>query len=145
MARYSVGMTASIAGTSLRPIMGLLNTASVTGIIREIGLFNTTTTECVYKVVRITGGTAGADQTEIRLRRAAPAASCVAKAGWTADATVDEDTGYRMELGAAKGSGAILTFGAEGLETHDVGTTKGIGLIPTGTGQICEVYFIWDE
>lgn len=145
MARYSCGMTASIAGTSVRPNFGLLNTGSVTGVLREVGIFNTTSTACAYKLVRITGGTAGADQTEMRLRRTAPAASCVAKAGWTADATVDEDLGYRVQLGAAVGSGAILTFGAEGLETHDVGTTKGIGLIPIGTGQICEVYFIWDE
>lgn len=145
MARYSSGMTATIAGTSVRPIFALLNTAAVTGIVREIGLFNTTSTACVYRLVRITGGTAGTAQTESRHRRAAPAASCDARAGWTADATVDEDTGYRIELGAATGSGAILTFGDEGMETHDVGTTKGIGLVPVGTGQICEVYFTWDE
>lgn len=146
MARYTCGMTATIAGTSLRPVFALLNTASVSGIIREVGVFNTTTTECVYKLVRFTGGTAGADQSEIKHRRTAPAASLTAKAGWTADASsVDDDCLARFELGAAKGSGFVATFGAEGVESHDVGTTKGIGLIPSGTGQIVEVYFIWDE
>jgi hypothetical protein len=145
MARYSSGMTATIAGTSLRPIFGLLNAAAVTGVVREIGIFNTTSTSCVYRLVRLTGGTAGADQTEAKLQRDTPTASCVAKAGWTADATIDEDLGYRAVLGAAAGSGTIWTFGADGLETHDVGTTKGIGLVPVGTGQICEVYLVWDE
>lgn len=145
MARYSSGMTAAGAGTSLRPIFGLLNTASVTGLIREVGIFNTTTTACTYRLVRFTGGTAGADQTESKLQRDTPTASCVAKGLWTADATIDEDLGYRAVLGAAAGSGTIWTFGADGLETHDVGTTKGIGLVPVGTGQVCEVYFVWDE
>ena len=138
-------MTATIAGTSVRPIFGLLNTATVSGQLREVGLFNTTATACTYRLVQITGGTAGADQVERRHRRNAPAASCVAKAGWTADVTtVDEDLGYRMVLGAAIGSGAVLTFGGDGVEAG-LGTTVGLGLIPVGTGQVCEVYLVWDE
>jgi hypothetical protein len=46
--------------------------------------------------------------------------------------------GIRADLGAAIGAGAILTFGDNGLE-HAVGATKGIGLIPIGTGQVVEV------
>jgi hypothetical protein len=144
MARYSGGMTAAGAGTSLRPVLGLLSTASVTGVLREIALFNTTATACVYRVVRFTGGTAGADQAEAPHRENAPAASCVLKGLWTADATIDQDLGYRIQIGAAIGSGGIFTMGVEGLETF-VGSTKGIGLIPVGTGQVCEVYFAWDE
>lgn len=145
MARYSSGMTATIAGTTVRPIFGLLSTASVAPVLREVGVFNTTATSCIYRLVSFTGGTAGADQVERKHRRAAPAATCVAKAGWTADVTsVDEDTGYRAILGAAIGSAAILTFGAEGLE-NPVGSTIGWGLIPVGTGQLTEVYFVWDE
>lgn len=144
MARYSSGMTATIAGTTVRPIFGLLNTATVSGQLREVGLFNTTATACTYRLVQITGGTAGADQVERRHRRNAPAASCLTKAGWTADATVDEDLGYRMVLGAAIGSGAVLTFGGDGVEAG-LGATVGIGLVPVGTGQVCEVYLVWDE
>jgi hypothetical protein len=145
MARYSCGMTATIAGTSVLPNFALLNTAAVSGIVREVGLFNTTATACAYRLVRFTGGTAGAEQTEVKHRRSAPAAIVVPRAGWTATATIDEDLGYRLQLGAAVGSAAILSFGAEGIETHDLGTTKGIGFVPIGTGQICEVYFVWDE
>jgi hypothetical protein len=145
MARYTSGMTATIAGTANRPIFAVLNAAAVSGLVREIAIYNTTTTGCVYKVVKFTGGTAGTGQTEGKHRHRAPAASCAAVAGYTADVTtIDEDTGIRAAVPGSIGAGVILTFGDNGLE-HDVGTTKGIGLIPVGTGQVCEVAFTWDE
>lgn len=144
MARYSSGMTTTIAGTALRPVFALLNAAASSGLVREFHLFNTTTTACAFKVVKFTGGTAGAGQVEAKFRANAPAAVCAVVAGYTADVTIDEDTGIRAELGAAVGSGVILPFGDNGLE-HGVGATKGIGLIPIGTGQILEVAVIWDE
>jgi len=144
MARYCAGMTAAGAGTSLRPIIGLLSTASVTGCIRMIGIWNTQGIACAYKVVSFTGGTAGAAQVEHKYRVNAPPALCTAFGLWTADATIVEDTGYRVQAGAAVGSGAMFPFGDNGLETA-VGSTAGIGLIPIGTGQVCEVYIEWDE
>lgn len=145
MARYSAGGTATIAGTSARPIFGLLNTAAVTALVREIGLYNTTTTECVFKLVKFTGGTAGADVTESPFRANGPASICQAKAGWTADTSaIDVDMGLRIGCPAAKEGGAILTFGENGLE-HALGTTKGVGMIPVGTGQVVDWYVIWDE
>lgn len=144
MARYSAGMTAAGAGTTVRPILGILSTASISPVLREVALWNTTATACTYRLVNFTGGTAGTGQTERKHRRNAPAASCLVSGLWTADATVGEDTGYRAVLGAAIGSGAILTFGAEGLEA-ELGSTSGLGLVPVGTGQVCEVMFTWDE
>jgi hypothetical protein len=51
-------------------------------------------------------------------------------------------------LGAAIGSGVIWTFGGGvtgGLVIPNT-TGDGIGLIvATGTGQICDVSFTWDE
>ena len=144
MARYSAGMTAAGAGVAARPIFGLLSTAAITPVLREVGVFNTTATSCVYRLVNFTAGTAGTGQTERRHRWRSAAADCLAFGLWTADATIGEDTGYRAVLGAAIGSGAILTFGAEGLE-GELGATAGLGLVPVGTGQVCEVYFVWDE
>lgn len=144
MARYSAGMTAAGAGTSVRPILGILSTASISPVLREVGIFNTTATSCVYRLVNFTAGTAGTGQTERKHRRNSATASCAVSGLWTADATIGEDTGYRAVLGAAVGSGAILTFGAEGLEA-ELGSTSGLGLVPVGTGQVCEVYFVWDE
>lgn len=144
MARYSAGMTAAGAGTSVRPIFGLLSTAAISALVREIACWNTTATACAFKVVRFTGGTPGADQVESKHRPNSPAASCIAKGLWTADATIVEDTGYRMQLGDAIGAAGILTFGDNGLETA-LGATAGIGLVPIGTGQVVEVYLAWDE
>jgi hypothetical protein len=137
-------MTAAGAGTTVRPILGILSTATISPVLREVALWNTTTTACTYRLVNFTAGTAGTGQTERKHRRNAPAASCLVSGLWTADATIGEDTGYRMVLGAAIGSGAILTFGAEGLEA-ELGSTSGLGLVPVGTGQVCEVMMTWDE
>ena len=146
MARYSAGMTATGAGTSVRPIFALTgSTATFAGVLREIGLFNTTATSCVYRLVTFTGGTAGAATVNTHKHRPIyPTAIATPKSLWTADATIVTDCGYRMVLGAAIGSGAILTFGEEGL-AGDLGTTAGIGLVPVGTGQVCEAYLVWDE
>jgi len=138
-------MTAAGAGTTVRPIFGILCTASVAPQLREIGLFNTTAVACTYRLVQVTGGTPGATVTAFAQRATALGTpTCLAKQLWTADATVNADTGYRMVLGAAVGSGAILTFGADGISCP-VGATIALGLVPVGTGQVCEVSFVWDE
>lgn len=138
-------MTAAGAGTTVRPILGILATASVAPALREVALFNTTATACTYELVEVTGGTAGATVTAWSHRRSSLATpTCLAKQLWTADATVTAKTGYRMVLGAAVGSAAILTFGLDGLSI-DVGSTIALGLVPIGTGQVCEVYMAWDE
>lgn len=145
MARYSAGMTAAGAGTTVRPIFGILATAAVTPQLREIALFNTTAVACTYRLVQVTGGTPGATVTAYPQRNDALATpTCLAKQLWTADATVNSDTGYRMVLGAAIGSGAILTFGSDGVSCA-VGATIALALVPVGTGQVCEVTFVWDE
>ena len=143
MARYSTRFTASGAGTSLRPVGALLSTATVTPILRQLAVFNTTTTACEYRLVSFTGGTAGAVQTERRHRRNSPASVCEVFDLWTVDATIVEDTGYGFRLGAAIGSGVIETFGAAGLE-GDLGATAGLGLVPVGTGQVVTAQFVWD-
>jgi hypothetical protein len=144
MARYSAGMTAAGAGTSVRPILGILSTATVAPVLRAINFFNTTATSCTYRLVNFTVGTAGAGQVERKYRRNAPPAVCLVFGLWTADATIGEDTGYRAVIGAGAGNGAMITFGAEGLEA-ELGSTSGLGLVPVGTGQILEVTFEWDE
>jgi hypothetical protein len=107
---------------------------------------NTTDTACVYRLVNLTAGTAGTNTTIRKHRRNAPTASCLGKNGWTADATIGEDTGYYFDLGAAKGSGAYETFGAEGLE-GELGATSALGLVlvigAPASGPI--VAATWDE
>ena len=107
MARYSAGMTATGAGTSVRPIFALTgSTATFAGVLREVGLFNTTAVNCVYRLVTFTGGTAGAATVNTHKHRPIyPTAIATPKSLWTADATIVTDCGYRMVLGAAIGSG----------------------------------------
>jgi hypothetical protein len=143
MARYYSGMTATIAGTSVRPCFAILSTSTVAPTLREVGVFNTTSTACTFRLVTFTGGTAGTAQT-VRAPSGVPPALCITRAGWTADATIVADVGPRLRLGAADASGAILTFGGDGI-WGDTGSTAGIGLVPVGTGQIVEVYLSWDE
>lgn len=143
MARYSCGGTAAGAGVAARPCMAILSTATVTPILREIAFTNTTATACTYRLVNFTGGTAGGGLTERKHRRNAPDSVVLGFGLWTADATIGEDTGYRAVVGAGAGNGAYLTFGDTGLEA-ELGATSGLGLVPIGTGQICEIFFVWD-
>jgi hypothetical protein len=51
-------------------------------------------------------------------------------------------------LGAAIGSGIIWTFGGGKTPGLIVPNTANDGMgiiIPTGTGQVCDIYFVWDE
>jgi hypothetical protein len=107
-------------------------------------MFNTSAVACTYRLVHFTGGTAGAAQVESRDRANAPPAVATAFGLWTADITVVEDTGWRVRLGAADASATILTFGAAGIEGR-LGATAGLAMVAVGTGQICEVYYSWDE
>jgi hypothetical protein len=146
MARYSCGFTPSGVGTTLRPCAAILSTATVTPLIREVAVFNTTATACNFELVRFSGGTAGPDQTEFKWRENAPTASCVAKGLWTADASIGDRTGYIFELGAAIGDGTIEVFGGEALEAL-AGATAGVGLllIAGAPATAPRVRFVWDE
>lgn len=145
MARFSAGATSTNGGTAARPIGSIYSAAATRGTIREIGLFNTTDVAAAFRIVRLTAqGTPGTGLTEDEQDPDASPPLCTAFNSHSADATVGNDTGYRVQLGAAKGSGIVFTFGASGL-VMVVGTANGIGILPIGTGQVCEFYFVWDE
>jgi len=53
--------------------------------------------------------------------------------------------GYRASLGAAVGAGVIWTFGDQGIRIEP-GTANGFGIVvENGSGQACQIYFVWDE
>ena len=145
MSRYSVGARSAGAGSATLPLLSLYATAAVGGRVREIGVFNTTTAAVAVALCRLTTtGTQGAGLTEAAHDPASPAPAMTAFNTHTAAPTL-ADLGYRTVLGAAIGAGVIWTFGDEGL-VIPVGVAQGIGIyIPTGTGQICDIYFVWDE
>lgn len=146
MARYSAGALTTAGSTSL-PIISLYGGASVAGKIKEIGVFNTTSTAVSVKLVRLTTqGTPGAGLTEAPHDGSSAAASCAAFNTHSANPTLSDDLGYRATLGAAVGAGVIWTFGGEQGIRVPTGTGSGVGVIvESGTGQPCEAYIVWDE
>ena len=144
MPRYSAGVVTGAGSTTL-PIISLYAAAAVGARIREIGATNTTATEVVLKLIRMTTtGTRGSALTNAKHDPASAAAGCSAYGTHTVTAT-NTDMGYRTVLGAAIGSGVIWTFGDSGL-VIPVGTGNGIGImVGSGTGQACSCYIVWDE
>ena len=145
MARYSAGALTTAGSTSL-PIISLYSSASVGSKIREIGIFNTTSTAVNVKLVRLSSqGTPGAGLTEAKHDPDSAAASCTAFTTHSANPGLGDDLGYRASLGAAVGAGVIWTFGDQGVRVS-TGTANGVGVIvESGTGQACEAYIVWDE
>jgi hypothetical protein len=113
--------------------------------IVEIGVFNTTTTDFVASVTRLSAaGTQGTGLTEAKHQDPGPAADATGFNTHTADATAGDEI-VRATIAAAKGAGMVWTFGAGGLWIP-TGTGNGIGILcPTGTGQVFDFYFVWDE
>lgn len=145
MARYSIAGRSTVAGTSARAVASLFAIAGVGAKVREIGVFNTTSTAVAVSVVRFTNATGvGAGLTEGEYDEDAPAPSCTGFAGHTGDGGVGQVLRQAV-LGASVGSGVIWTFGDTGIVIQP-GTANGIGVIcPTGTGQILDYYIEWDE
>lgn len=142
--RHSAAGRATVVGTSARAIASIFSAASVGFKLREVGVFNTSTTAVAVALARFTAATnVGAGLTEADWDAANPTA-VTGFAGHTGDGTVGQIL-RQATLGAAAGSGVIWTFGDNGIVVP-VGTANGIGIIiPTGTGQICDYYYDWDE
>lgn len=145
MARYSIAGRSTVVGTTVRAVASLFAIASRTMKLREVGIFNTTSTAAAVALVRFTNATGvGAGLTEVAYDEAGPAPNGTGFAGHTADGAVGSPLRY-ASLPAAVGGGVIWTFGDTGIIVA-AGTANGIGIIcPTGTGQIVDYYFDWDE
>jgi len=144
MGRFS-GSLRTGAGTATLPMASLYAVAASGGKLVEFGVFNTTVTAVALKLMRLdTAGTKPAAITDNEDDQDGPVALCTVHNTHTVLPTLDEEI-RRVTLGAAIGSGIIWTFGKNGIAIPS-GTANGIGIIlSTGTGQICDVYFVWDE
>lgn len=142
--RHSIAGRATVAGTSARAIASVFSAASVGFKLREVGVFNTTSAAVAVGLVRFTNQTGvGAGLTEADYDAANPT-QVTGFAGHTADGGTGQVI-RQASLGGAIGSGVIWTFGDNGIVVA-TGTANGIGIyIPTGTGQVLDYYFDWDE
>jgi hypothetical protein len=146
MARYTVSAVTTAGSTTL-PIISLYGGTTVRPRIREIHLFNTTTTAVFLKVVRVTTtGTQGTALTEVSMIQEDPAAIATAFNTHSVAPTVTTGDIWRGSLGAAIGSGVILTFPDPGGLVIPPTANNGIAVIvSTGTGQAVDATIIWDE
>lgn len=145
MARNSIAGRSTVVGTTVRAGASLFAIASRTMKVREVGIFNTTAVAFAAALARFTNATGvGAGLTEAPWDTEGPAPNGTGFAGHTADGAVG-GVFRQASLPAAIGGGVIWTFGETGL-VIPAGTANGIGIIcPTGTGQIFDYYFDWDE
>jgi hypothetical protein len=145
MSRYSVAFRTG-TGSATLPAGSLYAAANNDVHVHEVGVFNTTATAVNVAVRRLTtAGTQGTAQDELPWDPDTTAATATAVSTHSVGPTITAGAFAFASLGAAIGSGVIWTFGDNGLRIPK-GTGNGIGiLIPNGTGQILDVYFVWDE
>jgi hypothetical protein len=145
MARFAAGFRTGAGSTTL-PIASLYSPANNQLVIYEIGVFNTTATALAVAVQRLTTtGTQGAGQTEIGIDDTIATALGTSFTTHTVAPTITAGFIRNATLGAAVGSGVIWTFSERGLRIPQ-GVANGVGItIPTGTGQVCDVYLEWSE
>jgi len=145
MARFAHASRSTVIGTADRSMLSLYGVTTVRARVREVGVFNTTATPLMVSLVRMTTATnAGTGLAETAEDDTAQSALATILAGHTGAGGVG-GTLRVASLAGAVGSGVIWTFGGNGLVIPNA-TADGIGLItPTGTGQLCDCYYVWDE
>lgn len=145
MARFSAGGLTSAGSTTL-PVVALVGSAGVHARIREIGVFNTTSTAVALKLCRLsTAGTPGSTFTSQNGSVDPTSSIALLKNTYSSTAPTTTDLGYRCVLGAAVGSGFVWTFEDFDLTTL-IAANAGIGiLVENGTGQALQTYWKWLE
>jgi len=116
MAQFSVSGRMTAAATNLLPGISLYAAASTRLIVREIGIFNTTTTACQVAVrIMTTAGTQGAALDELEWDGGGPSPDGTGFNSHTSTGPTITAGNYRLAtIGAAAGAGVIFPFGGTG-------------------------------
>lgn len=145
MARYNVSAVTTAGSTTL-PIISLYGGTTVRPRLREVHLFNTTTTAVFLKLVRVTtAGTQGTALTEMPQIFEDTAAIATAFNTHSVAPTITTGDLWRGSLGAAIGSGVILTFNEGGIVIPATANNGLAVVVATGTGQAVDATLVWDE
>lgn len=134
------------APTSTLPGMSIYAAATGSFRLRELWVFNTTTTAFMFALRRATtAGTAGAAVDEQEYETDGPPVTATVVNSHTVGPTLTAGFVVQASVGAAIGAAAVFSFGDNGLLVPS-GTANGLGILtPTGTGQVCDVTWVWDE
>lgn len=147
MARLAAAYRTTGAGSATLPMASLYSLGTGAIWVVEIGVTNTTVTAFTISLKRVTTtGTQGTAQTcvyeEDELNVTAKGDP---RDTHTVLPTLVAGEIRRASLGASIGSGIIWTFGGRGLKIPSA-TTNGLAIMPiTGTGQISDVYWSYDQ
>lgn len=144
MATYAASVLTTAGSTTL-PIAALVGNGSVRATIREIAIFNTTSTAVDVSLCRLsTAGTPGTAATVQTESEGGASATASLRNTYSSTAPTTTVAGKRAMLGAASGSGVVWTF-PNGLVVPAV-SNAGVGVIVgAGTGQACIVSVTWEE
>lgn len=144
----TAGATMTGVGTTTLPAQALVGSATNRLELLEIAIVNTTSTACVWKLMKIsTAGTPGTALTSVAHDVADPTTGVVRQAYSSTAPTAGLDYGYRFRIPATAGAGVVRPLNAGGTGLIIPATAAaGIGLfIESGTGQICDVDWTWAE
>ena len=145
MARMAAAFRSTGAGSVTLPLGSLYAPAGNRLILREVHVFNTTTTATDMALRAFTAtGTQGSGITEIEHDSEGPTPTGTVFDTHTVTPTITAGSLRVASLAAAIGGGVVWTFN-DGI-LIPAGTGNGVGVIvQTGTGQICDLTFVWDE
>lgn len=146
MARYRSSFRPSGAGSTTLPFASLYAVANVRLQLREVWCFNTTAIGLTVALHRFTtAGTPGTGQVEAKHDGDTPAAQGTVFDLHTGTPPTLGDKLAQAPIAAAIGAGVVWTFDDVPIRIPP-GTANGVGiLVATGTGQVCDVMFVWDE
>ena len=134
------------APTSTLPGMSIYAASTGSFRLRELWVFNTTTTAFMFALRRATtAGTAGAAVDEQEYETDGPPVTATVVNSHTVGPTLTAGFIVQASVGAAIGAAAVFSFGGPGLLVPS-GTANGLGILtPTGTGQVADVTWVWEE
>lgn len=144
----TAGATMTGVGSTTLPAQALVGSATNRLELVEISIVNTTSTACVWKLMRITtAGTPGASLTSAPHDSGDTTTGVVKQAYSSTAPTAGNEFGYRFRIPATVGAGVIRPLNASGVGLIIPATAAaGIGLfIESGTGQLCDVDWTWIE
>ena len=125
--------------------MSLYSPAGSRLILKEVHVYNTTATAVAVALRALTtAGTQGTGLVEVEHELEGPPPLGTGFQGHTVDPTITAGEYARAQLAAAIGGGVVWIFN-KGI-IIPAGVANGVGVVTaTGTGQICDITFIWEE
>ena len=145
MSVYSAAFRSTGAGSTTLPLGSLYAPAGNRLILKEVHVFNTTATATDMALRAFTAtGTQGSGITEVEHDPGSPPVLGTVFDSHTVTPTITAGSLAVASMAAAIGAAVMWIFN-KGI-IIPAGTGNGVGVMPlTGTGQICDLTFIWEE